>query len=69
MTANRLLYLSFAAILFAGIGLSGFDRVHWLLYVPLAFSTFAGLTGVCVNLIFWKSLGFEEKPAACLRRR
>lgn len=61
MTANRMLYLSFAAILLAGIGLTGFDRVHWLLYVPVVFAGFAGATGFCVNLWLWRKLGFEER--------
>ena len=69
MSANRLLYASFALILIAGIGLTGFDQVHWLLYVPLLFSSFAALTGICLNLIFWKSLGFEERAAPCLANR
>ena len=60
MTANRMLYLSFAALLLLGIGLTGFDRVHWLLYVPVVFATLAGLTGFCVNLWLWKKLGFRE---------
>lgn len=61
MTANRMLYLSFAAIMFVGVWLTGFDRVHWLLYVPIAFASFAGLSGFCVNLWFWQKLGFPEQ--------
>jgi hypothetical protein len=59
MTATRMLYLSFAALVLLGIALTGFDRVHWLLYVPVVFATFAGVTGFCVNLWFWKRLGFR----------
>lgn len=61
MTANRMLYLSFATIILIGIWLTGFARVHWLLYVPVFFASFAGLTGFCVNLWFWKKLGFREE--------
>ena len=60
MTANQLLYLSFALIILIGISLTGFKEVHWLLYIPLVFATFAGITGFCVNLWFWKKLGFKE---------
>lgn len=60
MTANRMLYLSFAIILLIGIGLSGFTQVHWLLYVPVIFAGFAGLSGFCINLWIWKKLGFKE---------
>lgn len=49
MTAYRMLYLSFACIMLAGIWLTGFDKVHWLLYVPVAFAGFAGLSGFCIN--------------------
>ncbi len=59
MTATRMLYLSFAAFMLLGIALTGFDRVHWLLYVPVVFATIAGVTGFCVNLWFWKRLGFR----------
>lgn len=61
MTANRMLYLSFATIILVGIWLTGFARVHWLHYVPVFFASFAGLTGFCVNLWFWKKLGFREE--------
>ena len=61
MSANRMVYLSFAAILLLGVWLSGFERVHWLLYVPIVFASFAGLSGFCVNLWFWKKLGLAEK--------
>lgn len=61
MTANRMLYLTFAAIMLVGVWLTGFGRVHWLLYVPIVFASFAGLSGFCVNLWFWKKLGFREE--------
>ncbi len=64
MTANRMLYLSFSIIMLVGVGLTGFSKVHWLLYVPIVFSASAGITGFCVNLWFWKKLGFPE-DAAC----
>jgi hypothetical protein len=61
MTAQRILYLSFSLIMLIGVGLTGFSRVHWLLYVPIIFSGFAGITGFCVNLWFWKKLGFRDE--------
>jgi len=65
MTANRMLYLSFAAVMLAGVWLTGFDRAHWLLFVPIALAAFAGLTGFCVNLWLWRKLGFPEE-GGCL---
>lgn len=46
MTANRMLYLSFAVITLAGIWLTGFDRVHWLPLCASCFRRFCGLDGI-----------------------
>jgi len=59
MTAFRMLLLSIAAVVLTGIALTGFDKVHWFLYVPVATLTFAGITGICPGLMFWKKLGFK----------
>ncbi len=61
MSANRMLYLSFSLIMFIGVWLTGFGNSHWLLYVPIIFSLFAGITGFCFNLWLWKKLGFQEE--------
>jgi len=58
-SALRAQFLSVAAIVFIGIYLTGFDKVHWLLYVPVIALTFAGITGICPELIFWKKVGFK----------
>jgi len=55
-----MLFLSIATIIFAGIWLTGFDRVHWILYLPPAFLAFAGISGICPGLIFWRKLGFRD---------
>ena len=59
MSAQRMLFLTVAIILSVGIWLTGFSNVHWLLYVPVALLTFAGITGICPGLIFWRKLGFK----------
>ena len=56
-TALRVLFLIFAALVLAGIYLTGFDKAHWLLYLPVAFLAFAGATGICPGLITLKKLG------------
>ena len=68
MSANRLLYLSFASIMFIGVWLTGFDKVHWLLYIPIMFASFAGITGFCINLWLWNKLGFEEKLQCSMKK-
>jgi hypothetical protein len=49
--AQRLFFLVSGAIIWLGIGLTGFADVHWLLYVPAVFFAFAVVTGVCPGLI------------------
>ena len=41
-----MLFLSVAAMILIGIWLTGFSMVHWFLYVPVIFLTFAGVVGV-----------------------
>ncbi len=59
MTALRMQFLSIAAVVLIGIWLTGFGKVHWFLYVPVAVFTFAGLTGICPGLAIWKKAGFK----------
>lgn len=59
MSAQRMLFLTVAALLIAGIGLSGWNQVHWLLYVLTGLVSFAGITGICPTLIVFKKLGFK----------
>jgi hypothetical protein len=60
MSAQRMLFLTFAIIISVGIWLTGFNKVHWFLYVPVAATLFAALTGICPGLILWKKLGFKD---------
>ena len=59
MSALRMQFFSIAALVLVGIWLTGFDRVHWFLYVPVAVFAFAGATGICPGLMFWKKVGFK----------
>lgn len=36
-----------ALMLWIGIYLTGFDKVHWLIYVPAVMAVFAFATGLC----------------------
>ncbi len=65
MNAMRMTMLTIAAIMLAGIWLTGFDKVHWMLYLPPAFLAFAGITGICPGLIFWSKAGFRNEALAC----
>jgi hypothetical protein len=54
-----MLFFTVAALLFSGIGLSGWQQVHWLVYLPAGMLTFAGVTGICPGLRIFKKLGFK----------
>lgn len=59
MTAQRMLFLTVAALLMTGIGLTGWGAVHWFLYVVPAMLVFAGVTGICPGLMIYQKLGLK----------
>jgi hypothetical protein len=65
MNAMRMTLLSIAAIMMLGIWLTGFDKAHWVLYLPPAFLAFAGMTGICPGLIFWSKVGLKNEALSC----
>jgi hypothetical protein len=46
MSALRMQFFFLALIIFIGISLTGFNRVHWFLYVPVVILVFSGSTGI-----------------------
>jgi hypothetical protein len=60
MSALRMQFLSIAVVVFVGIWLTGFDKAHWFLYVPVVMFSFSGISGICPGLIFWKKVGFKD---------
>ena len=59
MSAQRMLFLIMSVLISGGIYLSGYQSVHWLLYVPAAALLFAAISGICPGLILLKKLGFK----------
>jgi hypothetical protein len=59
MSAIRMLFLFVAALILVGIWLTGFNNVHWLLYIPPAALIFAGVTGICPGYLLFRKLGFS----------
>ena len=59
MSAQRMLFRTISIMIFLGIWLSGYDKVHWLLYIPAVFLMFAGLTGICPGLLILRRIGFK----------
>lgn len=52
--ALRVTFIFMAALIWLGLWLTGFNSVHWVLFLPAAFLTFAGITGICPGLIMNK---------------
>jgi len=59
MSAIRMQFLLVAVLILVGIGLTGFNNVHWFLYLPVAALAFAGVTGICPGYIILQKLGFK----------
>jgi len=58
----RIWFAFVGVILWAGIYLTGFSTVNWLLYLPAAGFTFSAVTGICLSLLaISKMFGFNKK--------
>ena len=60
MSAQRMMFLTQALVIFLGIGLTGFAASSWILYAMVIGLSFAGLTGICPNLSIWRKVGFTD---------
>lgn len=54
--ALRMTFIFMASLIWVGLWLTGFNSVHWVLFLPAAFLSFAGITGICPGLILNKLL-------------
>ena len=52
----RIFLLVFSALIWLGIWLTGFNSVHWVLYIPAAFGVIAAVTGYCPGMGFSRML-------------
>ena len=59
MSAIRMLFLMMAVVILVGIWLTGFNVVHWFLYIPVAALAFAGITGICPGYLIFQKMGFK----------
>jgi hypothetical protein len=58
----RIWFVLVGLILWAGIYLTGFSKVSWVLYIPAAGFALGAVTGICPSLtLISKMLGFTEK--------
>jgi len=60
MSAQRMQFLTLAVVILIGIWLTGFNVVHWFLYVPVVLLVIGGLTGFCFGVWFWKKMGLKD---------
>ena len=67
--AMRFFLLVMGSVVLLGIWLTGFDKVHWLLYVPVVFFYFAAVTGICPGLAFSGTLFPAQSKAPGKARR
>lgn len=58
--AFRFFLLMFSLVPLAGVWLTGFDRVHWLLFIPPAAGTFAAITGIFPGMIMARKMFGEQ---------
>ncbi len=59
MTALRMMFFTASTVIGLGIYLSGWNQVHWLLYLPPIGFLISGLTGFCPPVFLYKKLGFK----------
>ena len=59
MSAIRMLFIFMAVFIGAGIWLTGYQNVHWLLYIPPVVLLFAGITGICPGYMIFRKIGFK----------
>ena len=59
MKAQRMVYAAISLTIAAGIFLTGYDQVHWILYIPVVMTGFAAITGICPGFHFWKACGLK----------
>lgn len=54
--AMRFFLLVMAGVILLGIWLTGFNTVHWVLYLPAALFILAAVTGICPGMGFSRLL-------------
>lgn len=69
-SAMRFFFLVVASVIALGIWLTGYQSVHWVLYLPAVFFLFAAVTGICPGIIISNSLfGGKSDSSAKKRKR
>ena len=61
-SSMRLFVFFIGSVIWVGIWLTGFDKVHWLLYAPPVFFYIAAITGICPGLIISRLIMGDKSP-------
>lgn len=59
--AMRLFLLNSTLFMLIGIWLSGFDQVHWFMYVLPVIFTLSATFGICPGVNLWRMVLGEDK--------
>ena len=54
--ALRFFLLVISLLIWAGIWLTGYKSVHWILYLPAAFLLLAAILGICPGMFFSRQI-------------
>lgn len=52
--AVRLFLFNATLFIMLGVWLTGFDKVHWTIYIVPGFFTFAFVFGICPGINLWR---------------
>lgn len=58
--AMRVFLINATLFIMIGIGLTGFDQVHWFLYVIPAIFTLSASFGICPGINLWRIVLGED---------
>lgn len=58
-SAQRMLMITVALLVLAGVALTGWNEAHWFLYAVSGLLAFAGLSGICITYSLYQKLGFK----------
>jgi hypothetical protein len=54
-----MVWLTTSIVVFIGIILTGFGKVHWFLRIPVIMMAIAGITGKCFEIAIFRKPGFK----------
>ena len=60
-TQMRIWFVFFSILIWIGIYLTGFEIVHWFLYIPAAALIFAAVTGICPSQLIVNKMFASKK--------